>query len=322
MPLYNCSPFETVPLARPGSPVYLFGSYDDKQGPTRFLVTQSQGNGTTTVTGVMTEGPIPQVGDLITISGASNPDLQVSCTPITAVGINSRSGKGTISFASGNEPPQVPIIQANWQPTWAGCMFSSVPALDDNDVITFDGFVSPTPSYLNGRSYTVMTIPGGGLPPDLNHAAWDGTTSLNVRHQGDQIGDFFYDPLAHITIGSPLGPSPAVAIITRKPVLETVENGYRSIVVAIPDSPEGHSIQGFSIDVIGDPYMDGSTAAVSILLGNTPDSMTAIEDEWHIGGNWARYDYFDKAANFVSLSVGNITGFVYQIDLAARLLVR
>jgi hypothetical protein len=305
----------------------------DTVPPTRFLISKSQGNGTTTVTGLITEGYVPNVGDLITIAGASNPDLQVVSTPITALAINAKSGRGTISFASGNEPPQVPIIQANWQPTWAGCMFSSVPALDDNDVVTFGGFVSPTPSYLNGRSYTVMTIPGGGIPPDLNHAAWDSLTSLTVRHQGDQIGDFFYDPLAHITIGSPLTATPAVAIIQRKPILETVQSGDRSMAVALPDSPEGKSLQGFSVEVY-DPDADvdeewdfesggvfvqtanvNLDGAFSLVWEGNPESTQLMLAGWGIRSG--RKD-FQVSANFVRLMwSGPRPG-----NVAARLLVR
>jgi len=248
MPLYSQSPFQLVPLAKAGTPIYLFGFLRDTEGPTKFLITKSEGNGTTTVTGTIIEGKIPRVGELITIIGATNPDLQVTATPITAVHIGRVSGIGTISFASGNEPPQPqPITEINWYDTgFASCTFGggNMSLLDDDDVIIFDGFVDPNPALLNKRSFTIRT----GHSAEGNYAEWTGWM-ISIKHNGPNINYFYGNQTGHFTIGNPPTASPAVALIPRSPVLEKVQKGYKSIAVALSDDPQGRSIQNFSIDV-------------------------------------------------------------------------
>ena len=99
MPLYSASPFEIVRLAKPGTPTYLFGLFSDVGAPTRFLINQVSGQGhTATVTGIITEGGLPKVGDLITVEGSRLSHFNVVAAEITAVNINPKTGIGSISF--------------------------------------------------------------------------------------------------------------------------------------------------------------------------------------------------------------------------------
>jgi hypothetical protein len=101
MPAYN-SPLLRPQLVQKGVPCYLLGSLNMLQGDTRGYVTQTAlATNVGTVTVSINQGPIPKVGDLITIwSTAQQSGLfNVVRAVITAVSITATTGQGTISFA-------------------------------------------------------------------------------------------------------------------------------------------------------------------------------------------------------------------------------
>lgn len=105
MPQYSSSPFISVPMALPGQPLYLFGSFDDRSSPTKFLLDHvAITSNFATVTGTIVAGNIPSVGDLISIQGstASSGIFNVTAIALTGVSITALTGKGTVSFALTN----------------------------------------------------------------------------------------------------------------------------------------------------------------------------------------------------------------------------
>lgn len=74
MPFYIASPFKPMPqLLVPGTPSYVFGSFNDKTGPTLGIVLSDSGDGTTsTVTFQIISGNIPITDTLVTIVGTQN----------------------------------------------------------------------------------------------------------------------------------------------------------------------------------------------------------------------------------------------------------
>src|ERR1035437_1224306 len=88
MPSYIQSPFKPTPtLLIPGSPTYLWGSWNDKTGPTQGVVLQSLGIATVGELVVkILSGNIPVVGSLITVVGVSaSNNFNVTNVAITAV---------------------------------------------------------------------------------------------------------------------------------------------------------------------------------------------------------------------------------------------
>ena len=74
MPAYIQSPFKPMPqLLVAGSPSYVWGSFNDRTGPTLIQVTQSKTNGTTTATiqFKIVSGNVPVNGSLLTLVGSS-----------------------------------------------------------------------------------------------------------------------------------------------------------------------------------------------------------------------------------------------------------
>jgi hypothetical protein len=75
MPAYIASPFKPSPqLLVAGLPSYLWGSFNDRTGPTIGQVTLSKSNGTTTATLTfkIVSGNVPVNGSLITVVGSVN----------------------------------------------------------------------------------------------------------------------------------------------------------------------------------------------------------------------------------------------------------
>jgi hypothetical protein len=101
VPAYN-SPLLRPQLVQKGVPCYLLGSLNMLQGDTKGYVTQTAiATNVGTVNVSINQGPIPKVGDLITIwSTALQTGLfNVVRAVITAVTITAATGQGTISFA-------------------------------------------------------------------------------------------------------------------------------------------------------------------------------------------------------------------------------
>ena len=100
MPAYVASPFNPPILAMKGVPVYLWGSFDPRIGNSNLALTKvASTGGTATVTVQLMNGPLPVVGELISIINAATSAFNVSRVAISAVAINAATGAGTIQFA-------------------------------------------------------------------------------------------------------------------------------------------------------------------------------------------------------------------------------
>ena len=101
MPTYN-SPLTKPELLQKGVPAYLFGGLNMLQGNAMGRVTQTAlATNVGTVSVSIGQGPMPKVGDLITVWGTSQQTglFNVIRAVITAVSITGSTGAGTISFA-------------------------------------------------------------------------------------------------------------------------------------------------------------------------------------------------------------------------------
>ena len=101
MPLYN-SPLTRPQLLQKGVPAYLFGGLNMLRGNAKGYVTQTAlGSNVASVSVSINEGPIPLVGDQITVWGTAlqSGAFNVTRAIITAVSITAATGQGTISFA-------------------------------------------------------------------------------------------------------------------------------------------------------------------------------------------------------------------------------
>jgi hypothetical protein len=101
MTVYN-SPLLRPQLVQKGVAAYLFGSLNMLRGETKGYVTQDAiAANVATVTVSINQGPIPSVGDLITIWATSNSSgaFNVVRAVITGVSITATTGQGTITFA-------------------------------------------------------------------------------------------------------------------------------------------------------------------------------------------------------------------------------
>ena len=101
MPLYN-SPLTRPQLLQKGVPAYLLGGLNMLRGNAKGYVTQTAlGSNVASVSVSINQGPIPLVGDQITVWGTAlqSGAFNVTRAIITAVSITAATGQGTISFA-------------------------------------------------------------------------------------------------------------------------------------------------------------------------------------------------------------------------------
>ena len=101
MPLYN-SPLTKPQLLQKGVPAYLFGGLNMLQGNAKgYVLDTALATNVATVTIAINEGPIPHVGDLITVWGTSSQSglFNVNRALITGVTITATTGQGTVTFA-------------------------------------------------------------------------------------------------------------------------------------------------------------------------------------------------------------------------------
>jgi hypothetical protein len=102
MPLYSKSPFKPTPtLLVQGKPEYVFGSWNDKTGPTLGnVISESAVTTTGTLTFNITSGNIPTVGSLITVVGTANASGNFNVTNaqiLTAT--TTAAGVATVTYA-------------------------------------------------------------------------------------------------------------------------------------------------------------------------------------------------------------------------------
>jgi len=102
MPLYQTTPFKQQPkMLIQGTPEYVFGSLNDKTGPTLGFVIQTAGTaGTSTVLFQITSGNVPVAGSLVTIVGTSTSGGSFNVTNATVLSVSTtEQGLCTITFA-------------------------------------------------------------------------------------------------------------------------------------------------------------------------------------------------------------------------------
>lgn len=103
MPAYNASPFAPpAQLLLSGENAYFFGSKSGVQPTTRIQVTSVSANATNnaTIVGQILEGPVPIIGNLISITGTSSAGgaYNVTNVAISNVVVNTLTGVVTITF--------------------------------------------------------------------------------------------------------------------------------------------------------------------------------------------------------------------------------
>lgn len=102
MPLYSKSPFKPTPtLLVQGKPEYVFGSWNDKTGPTLGnVISDSAVTTTGTLTFNITSGNIPTVGSLITVVGTANASGNFNVTNAQILtAITTAAGVATVTYA-------------------------------------------------------------------------------------------------------------------------------------------------------------------------------------------------------------------------------
>ncbi len=106
MPAYQTTPFKQSPaLMYPGIPVYLWGSFNDKTGPTLGTVRATSGNGVNaSVKFLISSGNIPVAGSLVTIVGTANASGNYNVTNATILTVSAAAspdaGIYTITFSN------------------------------------------------------------------------------------------------------------------------------------------------------------------------------------------------------------------------------
>jgi hypothetical protein len=102
MPTYVNSAFNVAQVAQKGVPVFLFGSYNYKQGNTKMLVSNvALATNVATLTVQIVGGEVPIVGALISVAQTQSTSglFNVARAPLTGVTIDSTTGAGTVAFA-------------------------------------------------------------------------------------------------------------------------------------------------------------------------------------------------------------------------------
>lgn len=102
MPVYQSTPFKPpVQLLMPGEPSYVFGSYNDRVGPTKgYVISNSAVTTTATLQFGITAGNIPVVGELITVVGCANSaNFNVARVAVASVTVNNAAtGIVTVTY--------------------------------------------------------------------------------------------------------------------------------------------------------------------------------------------------------------------------------
>lgn len=102
MPAFINSPFQKPQLLQKGVPAYLVGSFSQKVGNTHLaLVTDAIATNVATITATYINGPLPVVGDLVSIINSTNSSaaFNVNRAPILSASYNATTNIMTITFA-------------------------------------------------------------------------------------------------------------------------------------------------------------------------------------------------------------------------------
>ena len=176
MPAFSASPSLQVPLLMPGTPLYLWGSYNDKISPTSMQVSnEALTTNVATLTVKVYSGNIPAVGSLITVTGTqtSSGAFNVTNVALTGVTIDAVTGAGTLTFA---------LTHAN-----VGSTADSGKAVVTTPVVLE---AVPNPGATTGSSIC-CAIPTVGVGSSLTGIGWDigfdqaTTGAVNIQYSYD-----------------------------------------------------------------------------------------------------------------------------------------
>ena len=157
MGFYNKSPFKgPVQLLVAGTPSYVFGSYNDKTGPTTGYVLSDSSIGTTATINVkIMSGNIPIVGSLITVVGTASSAGAFNSTNSTVTAVSSPQSPDTGFYSISY------TIASTTQATTADAGQFIIPQIEVGDALTSTGasieVASPfnNPEMQEGKSITV-----------------------------------------------------------------------------------------------------------------------------------------------------------------------
>lgn len=102
MPQFQNAPFQVAQLLQKGVPAYLVGSFSQQRGNTRLgLSTDAIATNVATITGQLLDGPLPNVGDLVSIINSTNSAgaFNVNRVAIASVAYNASTNVMTLTFA-------------------------------------------------------------------------------------------------------------------------------------------------------------------------------------------------------------------------------
>jgi hypothetical protein len=190
MPNYILSPFKPMPkLLVPGIPEYVWGSWNDKTGPTQGIVLQSLSIGTTGELVVkILSGNVPVIGSLITVVGVSaSANFNVTNAAITAVSAANNPDNGVYTIAY--------TITSTFTPIQADVGQIIVPQPEIGETVSDTGASSPVAVgawFPSGKSLSVTLTLGTGI---------SGVTA--VLQGANRDYDSEYNTIA--TIGTGLG---------------------------------------------------------------------------------------------------------------------
>lgn len=190
MPNYILSPFKPMPkLLVPGVPEYVWGSWNDRVGPTQGIVLQSLSIGTTAELIIkIISGNVPVVGSLITVVGVSaSSNFNVTNVVITAVSAANNPDNGVYAIAY--------TITSTFTPIQADAGQIIVPQPEIGETVSDTGASSPVAVgawFPSGKSLSVTLTLGTGI---------SGVTA--VLQGANRDYDSEYNTIA--TIGTGLG---------------------------------------------------------------------------------------------------------------------
>ena len=164
MSQYNKSPFKPTPrLLVAGTPEYVFGSYNDRVGPTLGnVISDSAATTTATVVFQIVSGNAPVVGSLITIVGTANSAKIFNVTNAAIATVSTTdAGVCTVTFT----------IASTAQGTTADGGQVIVPQPEVGEALTVAGYASVpvacpfnNAEMENGKSITTsVTLPAGNI---------------------------------------------------------------------------------------------------------------------------------------------------------------
>ena len=102
MPAFQNNPFQKPQLLQKGVPAYIVGSFSQKVGNTNLaLVTDAIASNVATITATYLNGPLPGVGDLVSIINSTNSSaaFNVSRVALASVSYNATTNVMTLTFA-------------------------------------------------------------------------------------------------------------------------------------------------------------------------------------------------------------------------------